>query len=350
MKEQIKSFLLHENSLKATSLKTYENKLLKLALFLNFNPDFSESDILKFFNTGEFQQLKISTQNLYKIIIRQFLKFLKLDPTFIKLKRFEQDPIKKEDLPTKEELSQLLNNMTRTMDKCLVMIFLEGLRVNEARHVKLEDIINKETHMVIHIRVSKSKKRAVPVVNSVPYIIEWLNQHPDKNNPESYLFSHKRLGVVIPYSVRGLQQIISRNNNLTKNLHPHLFRHTVATNDYGKLTEKEMMMKYGWKTRGMIDKYAHLVDTDLEDKILQLHGIIPRIPNENGINLIENIECPRCKFKNPGHNKFCSRCGSILDIKNLTKYEAAYKKIKNSKEELFALFEEFLQGKLKKSD
>lgn len=143
-------------------------------------------------------------------------------------------------------------------------------------------------------------------MSSVPSIIEWLNQHPDRDNPKSYLFSHKRNGKVIPYSVRGLQQIISRNNNLTKKLHPHLFRHTAATNDYGKLSEKEMMMKYGWKTRGMIDRYAHLTDSDLENKILQLNGIIPTDPDENGISLIENITYPRCTFKNPGHNKFCS--------------------------------------------
>ncbi len=109
-------------------------------------------------------------------------------------------------------------------------------------------------------------------------------------------------------------------------------------------------MKYGWKTRGMIDRYAHLTDSDLEDKILQLHGIIPQKTEENGISLIKNITCLRCQFKNPGHNKFCSRCGSILDIKNLNKFEAAYQKIKNNKEEFFELFEEFLQDKLKESN
>lgn len=51
--------------------------------------------------------------------------------------------MKKEDLPTKEELKSLLDNMSRTMDKCLVMIFLEGLRINEACNIRLEDIVDR---------------------------------------------------------------------------------------------------------------------------------------------------------------------------------------------------------------
>ena len=321
MKNKINNFLLHQTSLKESSLNTYKHKLLKFAHFLDHKAEFTEYDVLAFLNSHEFKHLKISTQNLYKIILRQFLKFLNMNYEIVKLQRFEPESIQKEELPTKEEIQQLLDNMPRAIDKCLVMIFLEGLRVNEARNVRLGDVVNRETHMVIYVKITKSKKRPVPVVNSVPFIIDWINQHPDKNNPDAHLFCNRRHKRIIPYSVRGLQEIIERNNNLDKNIHPHLFRHTAATTDYGKLSEKEMMMKYGWKTRIMIDRYAHLVDTDLEDKILQLHGIIPEREKENGIKIVKNKECPRCQFINPGTNKFCSRCGSALDIRTVMKAE-----------------------------
>ena len=340
MKEKIKNFLLSETSLQESSKDNYRSKLCKLAGFLEHDPDFTEQDVLRFFNSKDFKALEISTRNLYKTVIRQFLKFLGMNHELIKLQRYEPDIIKKEDLPTKREINQLLEGMHRVMDKCLLMIFLEGLRLNEARNVQIRDVVNRETHMVIHVRVSKSRKRPVPIVNSVPFIIDWLNQHPDKNNPDAHLFCHKRNGKIVKYSTRGLQQIISRNNALTKKVHPHLFRHAAATNDYGKLTEKEMMMKYGWKTRGMIDRYAHLVDTDLENKILQLHGIMPQEPRDDGITLIENKTCPRCQFTNPGTNTFCSRCGSALDIITVLKAEENVEMGEKtlSKDELYELF------------
>lgn len=346
MKTKINDFLLHQTSLKESSLKTYKQKLLTFAHFVGSKAEFTKHDILLFFKSKKFNMLKPSTQNLYKNILRQFLKFLKMEYEFIKLQRHDPELIKKEDLPTKQEITKLLENMHRAMDKCVVMVFLEGLRLGEACNVKLADVVNRKTHMIIYVQISKSKKRAVPIISSVPFIINWLNQHPDKNNPDAYLFCHKHNGKIIPYSSRGLQKIISRNNNVSdKNIHPHLFRHTAATIDYGKLTEKEMMLKYGWKTRGMIDRYAHVVDTDLEDKLLQLHGIIPEEKKEVDIKIIENITCLQCSFLNPGTNKFCSECGSVLDIKTVLRAEEIIeigKKTLN-KEDLFELFMEWLK-------
>ena len=82
-----------------------------------------------------------------------------------------------------------------------------------------------------------------------------------------------------------------------------------------------MMMKYGWKTRAMIDRYAHLKDSSLEESILELHGIIPEKEKEGTVKIVENKECARCKLINPSSNLFCSRCGCVLDIKTVIEHE-----------------------------
>lgn len=299
MQDKINDFLLHQTSLKQSSKETYRNKLLKFLSVLDKEDHYTEKDILNIFETDWFKNLKIPTQNLYKKVVRLFLKYLGLKYEYIKTINYDPEFVRIEDIPTKEEINVLLDNMPRAMDRCLIMVFLEGLRLNEARNVRIKDIVDKKTHMIIYITVSKSKKRPVPVVNSVPFIIEWLNQHPDRKNPEAFLFAHKRNGQILQYSQRGLQQIIGRNNNLSKRIYPHLFRHTAATNDYSNLSEKLMMKKYGWKTRDMIDRYAHLKDSSLEESILELHGIIPERKKEETIKFVENKNCPRCKLQNP---------------------------------------------------
>lgn len=321
MKDKINDFLLHLTSLKQSSKETYRNKLLKFLSTLDKEDHYTKTDILNAFENNWFKNLKGPTQNLYKTVLRLFLKHLGLEYEYIKMIKYDPEFVRINDMPTKEEINSLLDNMPRAMDRCLVMTFLEGLRLNEARNVKIKDIVDKETHMVIYITVSKSKKRPVPVINSVPFIVEWLNQHPDRKNPNAFLFSHKRNGKILQYSQRGLQLIIQRNNNLTKRIYPHLFRHTSASNDYGNLNEKLMMQKYGWKTRAMIDRYAHLKDSSLEESILELHGIIPEKEKEETIKIVENKECPRCKLVNPSSNLFCSRCGCALDIKTIIEHK-----------------------------
>jgi len=318
---KINNFLLHQTSLKQSSKDTYRNKLLKFFSELNKEDNYTERDILNVFESDWFKSLKIPTQNLYKKVVRLFLKHFELKYDYIKTINDDPEFVRIEDIPTKEEINKLINNMPRAMDRCLLMVFLEGLRLNEARNVKIRDIVDKETHMIIYITVSKSKKRPVPVINSVPFIIEWLNQHPDRKNPNAFLFAHKRNENILQYSQRGLQEIIERNNNLSKRIYPHLFRHTAASNDYGNLNEKLMMMKYGWKTRAMIDRYAHLKDSSLEESILELHGIIPKKEKENIIKIVENKECARCKLVNPSSNLFCSRCGCALDIKTVIEHK-----------------------------
>ena len=318
---KINDFLLHQTSLKESSKETYRNKLLRFFNGSNNPNQINKNAILTVFESKWFKALENTTQRLYKTVLRAFLKHYELEYEYIKSIKSDRDFVRIEDIPTKEEINALLDNMHRAMDRCLVMIFLEGLRLNEARNVRIRDIVDKETHMIIYITVSKSKKRPVPVINSVPFIIEWLNQHPDRKNPEAFLFAHKRNGQISQYSQRGLQQIIGRNNNLSKRIYPHLFRHTAATNDYSNLSEKLMMKKYGWKTRDMIDRYAHLKDSSLEESILELHGIIPEKKREETIKFVENKNCARCKLQNPSTNLFCSRCGCALDIKTVIEHK-----------------------------
>ena len=350
MKDKINDFLLHQTSLKQSSKETYRNKLLKFFSELNKEDHYTEKDILNVFESDWFKSLKITTQNLYKKVVRLFLKHFELKYDYIKTINDDPESVRIEDIPTKDEINALIDNMPRAMDRCLVMVFLEGLRLNEARNVKIRDIVDKETHMIIYITVSKSKKRPVPVINSVPFIIEWLNQHPDRKNPNAFLFAHKRKEKILQYSQRGLQEIIERNNNLSKRIYPHLFRHTAASNDYGNLNEKLMMKKYGWKTRAMIDRYAHLKDSSLEESILELHGIIPEKEKAETIKIVENKKCARCKLVNPSTNLFCSRCGCVLDIKTIIEHKEIAKEldILGEQLDLEQYINEIIEKRLKK--
>lgn len=71
---------------------------------------------------------------------------------------------------------------------------------------------------------------------------------------------------------------------------------------------------FGWvQSSDMASVYVHLSGRDVDNAILKLHGLATAEKEENESLKIRN--CARCKERNSPVSKFCSRCGSPLDIK-----------------------------------
>ena len=347
----IERFLNFQTDLKNTTKSFYKRVLNIFAKYHGFKPQISREDIISFINSDYFNDLEISSQNRYKTVLKKFGEFSGINVDFIKKKREIKKELNKEDLLTPGEIQEILDKMSRNIDKCLFMILLEGkIRIGEAASLRICDFVDKGTHYNMYIRKSKSAQRTIPLVSSVPYIIQYLNNHPLKNDSEAPFFVRKYGGSIKEYSISGLRQIITRNAKyLPKRIYPHLLRHTGLTNSAKFLSDSLLMEIAGWRTRGMVSRYVHLASDDLEDKILELHGIKTENKKET-IKIIENRTCPRCSFVNPGTNKFCSRCGSALDLITVLKAEENIQVGEKalSKEELFELFSDWLKGEMDK--
>lgn len=72
---------------------------------------------------------------------------------------------------------------------------------------------------------------------------------------------------------------------------------------------------FGWvQGSDMASTYVHLSGRDLDNALLKLNNI--EIPDEGKNQEQFSLQkCPMCKLNNPPNNKFCSRCGAILDDK-----------------------------------
>ena len=342
----IEQFLNFQTDIKDTTKANYQRILNIFAKFHHFRSEISETDILSFINSEYFRGLEISSQNRYKTVLKKFTEFLGLNAEFIRKKKEIQKELNKEQLLTPGEVQGILDRMSRNLDKCLFMVLLEGkIRIGEAQMLQIRDFTDKGTHYNMYIRKSKTAQRTIPLVSAVPYIVQYLNNHPLKHDPSAPFFVRKYDGQIKEYTISGLRQIITRNaDSIPKRIYPHLLRHTGLTNSAKFLSDSLLMELAGWRTRGMVSRYVHLASDDLEDKVLELHGIIPE--KEKGtIRVVENKECPRCQFINPGVNMFCSRCGSALELETVLKAEenirAGEKAL--SKEELFELFVKWLK-------
>ena len=114
---------------------------------------------------------------------------------------------------------------------------------------------------------------------------------------------------------------------MNKKVYPHLLRHTGLTEMAKHLTEFQLKQLAGWTMDSkQASRYVHLSNQDLENKMLELHGIKPPEEQEE-VTHIEIIRCPRCDFANSELDKYCSRCGSVLDIKTVLEHQQDAKEL-----------------------
>lgn len=322
--------------LSSETVKGYRSAINSFGRFLEFKDTFDRNDIIRYLNSDEFKNLEISSQNSYKAKLMRFflwIGFQKKDiADLLKKKKDIKKTLKKSDLLTKEEIRLILDKkMKRPIEKALFILLLETkARKSEIRTLKIKDIVFYESYAMVYIRNSKTSQRNIPIVESIPYLTRYLEDHPLIDNPEAPFFVSFYDGKFREYSVNAFNGIIKRRTkNMLKRVYPHLLRHTGLTEMAKHLTEFQLKQLAGWSMDSkQASRYVHLSNQDLENKVLELHGIKPPEEQEE-VKHIEIVRCPRCDFANSDLDKYCSRCGSVLDIKTIIQQDKEAVKVEN---------------------
>ena len=262
--------------------------LRQVALFIN--KDFkamTKEDMENFFvSLGELQPKTWSTKGAF---IKSFFKWLYNSDVYPANVRWIKTSVKSKDnklptdLLTKEEITSMVDAADNLRDRALVLMLYESAcRIGEISTLKLKDIIFDEYGAVIVVN-GKTGMRRVRLIDYVPDIENWVNNHPWKHDREAYLFislSNSNFGKRINGAGLGKNiKDLAKKAGIEKRVHPHLFRHTRLTELAKDFTESELKIIAGWSgSSKMAGVYVHLSGGDIEKKMLQKHGLIK---NEN---------------------------------------------------------------------
>ncbi|WP_456468939.1 tyrosine-type recombinase/integrase [Archaeoglobus sp.] len=234
------------------------------------------------------------------------------------------------DLITEEEFQRMMDACTNSRDRAFISLLYEsGARIGEIGSMRIKDVSFDEYGAVVWLPRSKTVRRKLRVVYSSRYLAEWIADHPLKNDLEAPLWikltGKRRLQAVEYKDVHAQLKKIAKRAGIKKRIYPHLFRHTRATRLLAKVPESVGAKYMGWVPGSdMVRVYVHLASEDVDEAILQLHGIKT---NGNGQDL-EVKQCPRCLMVNPTKSRFCSRCGlpltedAVLELENWEKRKA----------------------------
>jgi integrase/recombinase XerD len=228
-----------------------------------------------------------------------------------KINRKEVSSYKPSDMWTAQDDLLFLKYVSNKRDRCYHAMSRDlSARPHEILGLKIKDVqlfktVNTSTGKRQYAEVlvnGKTGSRSLTLIQSIPYIKDWLDDHPSKNNPNCALFvsqNNQSMGRN-KLSVSGLQQVyrhykkeffpklledptISNEDKdkikalLAKPWNPYIRRHTGATEKSGMLTGSHFAQYGGWTPGSKQPQvYTHYLGNESSKSLLEAYGIVPK--------------------------------------------------------------------------
>jgi integrase len=334
----------------------------KLATFVRFKDwkAYSRDDILGFLDTLRKPDASdplhkwVGTYNMYIALLLPFFKWLyypeleaKKRPkpacmqNIPKLKRKETSIYKPTDLWTPQDDLLFLKYCPSKRDRCYHAISRDlSCRPAEILNLRIKDIRfkivgnNQYSEVLVN---GKTGQRNLPIINAMPYLKDWLDEHPQHGNPNAFLIPsfHRKhycrkitvTGLHDVYCIHYKQRFFPRlledpsvppedkqkiKELLKKPWNPYVRRHTALTEKSTILKEHVLRQHAGWSSKsGMPQKYLHYFGNESSESLLEAYGLVN--PDERAdIYTLRVLSCPNCKEPNKPDSKFCSKCRMVL--------------------------------------
>lgn len=151
--------------------------------------DAKEDDIKRFVAGLEKSDYAEWTKHDLKVILKKYLKWLGKDNAigWMKIKSVKNGKLPEEVL-TEEDIKAIAEATYTSRDKAFILSFYEsGCRIGEFLPLKLKHLSFDKYGVVLRV-TGKTGDRRIRLVATTLALQNWLNDHPGKNDPESYLW------------------------------------------------------------------------------------------------------------------------------------------------------------------
>jgi len=300
----------------------------------------------------------IDTYNLRRTYITHFFKWLynpNLDPknrptpevmsNIHDLKRKEISTIKPSDLWTAEDNILFLKYCPSKRDRAYHAIARDSsCRPGEILNLRIRDVVFMVSNDIQYAQITvngKTGNRSIPLFASIPYVKDWLDDHPQGRNSNVFLIpsldkQHQKFGkrmkesslngIYRRYKVEVFPKLLEDpkvtpedkqriTDLLKKPFNPYIFRHSALTVKSKFLKENALRQHSGWSGKSQMHlKYVHYFGNESNDSLLAEYGIVTEA-NKDNVLLPDSLRpklCPNCKESNIPDCKFCSKCRMVL--------------------------------------
>jgi integrase/recombinase XerD len=295
----------------------------------------------------------ITTWNHYLNRIKLFLRWLYnynlqheqdlqekeewITPDFCKIKPKQTkriSPYLESEIWERDELLTLIKYELYSRNKAILSLLWDlDARPHEITLLRIKHIRLREKYGEGEIpHEAKTGTGPLLLTLSFPFVRDWINEHPFKNEPNATLMCNLHNGA--PIKPKAIWNIMNQLKNRiirlletkeitdkerekleflikTKKWNPYCIRHSAITADSDYLPEYALKKKVRWSMNSKQgSRYIKSrMGNDLKQKILTYNGIVPPEEMKKKPSV---LECPRCELVNTIENKYCSKCSYPL--------------------------------------
>lgn len=233
---------LRQSEHSAVTVRNYNYFLKKFIDYLEmiyngtvYPEEITVQDIESFLYGMKEAGLAPKTRNIMLGVIRSFLKYCVKMDLIAKNPAEKLEPIKfttKERCHlTEEEFRRLIAQATHLVMRTLfITLYNTGLRIAEARNLKIEDV--KLDLKVIKVIEGKGKKnRTVPINDTLLGVLkDYIENIRKPQHPSDMFFATPKTGAVSNQYANEYLNVITKKAGLTKKVSCHILRHSFASN------------------------------------------------------------------------------------------------------------------------
>lgn len=255
--EAVEQFIFHcqyEKNLSIKTLKAYQIDLQQFVIGLNISAlsiSQVEKDLLKRYIQGLFEKgLKEKSIKRKIATLKALFNYLEFDECIVsnpfrKLKISIKEPKRFPKTLEVQEIKKLLSYVYKQKDKIdknsysykalirdiliLELLFATGMRVSEISNLMLGDITLKNS--LLRVIGKGDKERTIQICDSEIKAIlkEYISNFHEIFSSKTYLLINRLNEKISEQSIRFMLKKYQKLSGLTKNITPHMFRHSFAT-------------------------------------------------------------------------------------------------------------------------
>lgn len=307
------------------------------------------------------KDFKLIYKNLFPVTIEDKTgKIIAINneyPSIIKHISPKQDKSKEKrrDFLTIDEYKQILRYFSTERPEDIEIKALLGIifdtccRPQEALFIQKKGIIDYEEYAKI-LLFSHGKEGVnngfLQVIDSYPYLIDWIRIHPKFENENDLLFinlgqSKNHLKQLKIENIRQKLKKACKELDINKRISPYSLKHSGITYKFqAGLTEDQVKHIARWTTSKMSSSYNHSTAEDVFERQLFAKGK----NKEKQIPKIEEQKCVFCGEINPFEAILCKQCKRNLNRKEIEAKQLKDQESINKVLELAKINKDLIEG------
>jgi integrase len=268
----------------------------------------NERDLRNFFANIEKTDYSYNTKRDFRVVVKRFWKWLLPDkenpkayPIIVRwiattFDRREEKIKLEKDVLTREEVYKMVDCAEYMRDKAFISLLFEGcMRISEATNLKVGSITfdDKGYNFVCDGKNGNWYKRVMSK-EAVEYMRNYLDKHPEKDNPNAPLWITLKLAHrgEVKASNRTFYNVVlqlTKTAKITKHVYPHLFRDSWITwASINGIPEAIIKKHATWTPDSrMLRVYQHLKSHDIDNAFTKIFGIDKEKELDNALRKVK---------------------------------------------------------------